>query len=323
MAGTKGNAVIHTTTVTPARIRLFQPTQRPRRTTRDGEWIETAWGRCRVDGRLGQRHADLLEAIQWCAERKKPEADGALKLSVDPARIRRALGAHYSLEHVWVLLRELCGAVVEIEAPHLAAAEKIMGPVLAVAKYSRTEKRMDPLVGLPGRRNPTAAEERRMLSVTLGEAWTTLTRLDRPLYRDPTPLARLRHGMSQAVARHILTHRGEPQGGWTVDGLITAVAGPLTGQARRDARRRLREDAQGLARIGISVDGGRVGRLRCVDEAIEAGREAAEERGVPARDRGVPARDRGVPARDRGAAARDRGAAARSAWVSLGFSRTL
>ena len=258
MTGIKGNAVMQTTTVTPARIRLFQPTKRPRCTDKDGEWIVTAWGRCRVGGRLGQRHADLLEAIMYCAERRREEVDRTIKLLVDPARLRKLLGEHYSLEQVWVLLGELCGAVIEVESPHLSTTERIMGPVLAVAKYSRTETRVDPFAGRVGRKNPPRSGDRRMLTVRLGEAWTTLIRLDLPLRYDPAPIARLKHGVSQAVARHILTHRGAPNGGWTVDRLVAAVAGEVHGQALRDARRWLRADALGLAEIGIVVAGDRV-----------------------------------------------------------------
>ena len=76
---------------------------------------------------------------------------------------------------------------------------------------------------------------------------------------------RLRHGISQAIVRHVLTHRGEPQGGWVIDRLIGAVAGPLDSQARRDARRRLREDAPGLVDAGVTVRGDRVHRLHPPD----------------------------------------------------------
>ena len=194
----------------------------------------------------------------YCAERRREEADRTIKLLVDPARLRKLLGEHYSLEQVWVLLGELCGAVIEIESPHLSTTERIMGPVLAVAKYSRTETRADPFAGRVRRKNPPRSADRRMLTVRLGEAWTTLIRLDLPLHYNPSRIARLQYGVSQAVARHILTHRGVPNGGWTVDRLIATVAGDIHGQALRDARRWLHKDALGLAEIGIVVAGDRV-----------------------------------------------------------------
>lgn len=57
--GSRG--ILPTSTVSPARLRMCQPTQRP--TYRAGEWIVTPWGRCRVTGRFGQRHQDLLDAF--------------------------------------------------------------------------------------------------------------------------------------------------------------------------------------------------------------------------------------------------------------------
>jgi len=87
-------------------LRLFQPTQRPRATA--GEWIQTSWGRCRVLGRLGQRHADLLEAMLFVAERSRETDDGAIELLVDPARVRRTLSDHrHSLGRIREWLREL------------------------------------------------------------------------------------------------------------------------------------------------------------------------------------------------------------------------
>ena len=245
-----GSNHLPTTTVTPARVGLFQPTQRPKR--RAGEWIETSWGRCKVDGRLGQRHADLLEAILFCAERARPEDAGTLKLLVDPARVRQVMSDdRYSLQQIWLLLRELRECTIDVETPTM----HIMGGVIESAEHTEEMTRRDPLTG----------GERRLWTIRLGKAWVELMRLDLPLHYDPSPIARLRHGISQAIVRHVLTHRREPQGGWVIDRLIGAVAGELGGQARKDARRRLREDAPGLVEAGVTVSGNRVHRLRPTD----------------------------------------------------------
>lgn len=244
-----GNKVIQTASVTPARVRVFQPTQRPTLST--GEWIDTSWGRCRVCGRLGQRHADILEAVLFCAERRKDEDAGTIKLLVDPARVRKVMSeSRFSLEQCWKLLRELRACTIEIDTPKM----RLMGGIIESAEYTKTETRHDPLTGLP----------RRLWTVRLGKAWTELSRLDLPLDYDPAPIARLPHGISQAVARHVLTHRKQPNGGWTLDGLIDAVAGVLGDQALKDARRRVRADASALRKIGIDVylEGARV--RRCV-----------------------------------------------------------
>lgn len=231
-----------TTTVTPARVRLWEPTQRP--TRRTGAWIETAWGRCRVTGRLGQRHADLLESMLARAEAWR-ERDGRIELLVDPARVRRALSdKQHSGESVRGWLDDLMAALVEIETPDW----RIIGHIIDTVRMSR-RTRPDPL--RPGQR-------RHLWVVTLGDAMCELLRRDAWLRYDPVPIARLRHGISQAIARHILSHSRTPASGWDLDGLIHAVAGELSSQGRRDARRRLREDAEGLAALGIELRDGRV-----------------------------------------------------------------
>ncbi len=241
-----GNEVIQTTSVTPARVRLFQPSQRP--TRRDGEWIATSWGRCRVHGRLGQRHADLVEALLYSAERRRDEDAGTIKLLIDPARVRKVMSAErYSVQQIWKLLRELRECTVEIDT----AKTRVMGGVVESAEYTKKETRADPLSG----------EQRRLWTIRLGKAWAELMRLDLPLHYDPAPIARLDHGISQAVARHILTHKAEPRGGWTLDGLIDVVAGKISSADRRNARRRLRADAAGLEAAGIEIDGDRAHRL--------------------------------------------------------------
>ncbi len=92
----------------------------------------------------------------------------------------------------------------------------------------------------------------------LGVALVMLLEHDLSLYYDPAPIARLQHGISQAVARHVLSHKIEPTGGWYLDTVIVAVAGIVPSKAMRDARFRLREDADELKALGLILDGDRV-----------------------------------------------------------------
>lgn len=97
---------ICTATVTPNRVQLYQPTQRP--VAKKAVWTETAWGRCKVTGRIGQRHADLMDALLFCAEKRKDEESGQIKLLVDPAKVRQTLSDdNYSFQQIWVLIEEL------------------------------------------------------------------------------------------------------------------------------------------------------------------------------------------------------------------------
>lgn len=246
-----GNHVTPTATATPARVQLFQPSQRP--VARHGEWQETSFGRCRVTGRLGQRHADLLEATLFCAEKRRETDDGGIELLVDPATLRKTLSdGQYSHEQIKRLFAELRAVTVEIETDALTrAGARIIGGLVDHVVPALL-KRADPLTG----------GERSLWRVRLGVALALLLKHDViTLYYDPAPIARLRHGISQAVARHVLTHSQQPRGGWELDTLIRAVAGELPSQQLRKARLRLKEDAALLRKAGILVEGDRAQKI--------------------------------------------------------------
>jgi hypothetical protein len=187
----------------------------------------------------------VYEAIRHTAIDSRAR-DGQTDLLVDPARVRRALGQHYSYSTLWRLLDEIMQATVDIDAPGVRGIGHLIDSVVDAKKRVR-----DPLTG----------GERTLWVVRLGLAALALDQHDLPLHYDPAPVARLQHGISQAVARHVLTHKTEPRGGWTLDGIIVAVAGEIKGQAMADARHRVRADAAGLAEIGIAIDGDRVRRI--------------------------------------------------------------
>ncbi|GAA5235125.1 ABC transporter ATPase [Verticiella sediminum] len=239
-----GNAVTPTSTSAQARVMLYQPSQRPR--LREAIWVDTSFGRCRVTGRLGQRHADIVEAVLYCAERRRDISDGGVELLVDPARVRKTLSdSRYSFTQIEKLLVELRTATISIETPQFDFP--IIGGLIDHVIPSPMT-RPDPLTG----------GERSLWRVRLGVALVMLLEHDLSLYYDPAPVARLQHGISQAVARHVLSHKVEPTGGWYLDTIIVAVTGEASSQTMRDARRRLKEDAEKLRQIGLAIDGDRI-----------------------------------------------------------------
>ncbi len=276
------HGLIPTTTCAQARVRLYQATQRP--TRREGEWQVTAWGRCRVSGRLGQRHADVVEAIMHHAERVQQMSDGAVYILVDPARVRRTISdAGYSGERLDALLTEILGAVIEIETEVARAMGHIIDEVVEASSAKR-----NPLS------SSGAGTERSMMRVRIGAVMASLLKNDLHLRYNPAPIARLEHGVSQALARHVLTHTGEPRGGWRLDGLLDAVGVSADSQSMRNARRRLRQDGAGLEALGIAIEGDRVRRARVShrpDGLLE------QVPGVSHRPEGVPQRPEGVSQR--------------------------
>jgi hypothetical protein len=243
MTKTGRQSVVPTSTATQARVALFQPSQRPIQKT--GEWIDTAWGRCMVSGRLGQRHADIIESLFFVAEKKRVLTDGGVEILVDPAKVRTTLSdSGYSHARLWSHLREIMAAVIEIQTNDF----RVMGHIIDSVLESPAT-RPDPLTG----------GKRHMWRVRIGSAFVGLIGADLHIYRDPAPIARLQHGITQAVARHILTHTKEPRGGWHIDNIIEVVSGgEITNQSMRDGRRRIRAESAKLLDLGISIDGDRI-----------------------------------------------------------------
>lgn len=241
---TTGNKVTPTSTVLQSRIIIYQPSQRP--IELKGEWMKTAFGRCRVIGRLGQRHADIVESMLYVAERKREVSDGGIELLVDPARLRRTLSdCQYSLGRIQKLIGDLRAAIVEIITPDLeGTGNSIIGGII---DHVIPSGMMRP--------NPLTGRNRKLWRVRLGVALAMLLKRDLRLYYSPEPIARLQHGISQAVARHILTHKHVPVNGWHMDTLIQAVTGKeLSNQTKRDGRRRMKQDAKQLGELGIEID---------------------------------------------------------------------
>ncbi len=250
--GERRRVRVPASTRTQSRVILYQPSQRPER--RAGDWQVTSYGRVRVTGRLGQRHADVVEAICATALAGREIEDGGIELLVDPHRVRRVLSGgrgQYSNEGLHVLLADLRAAVIEIETPKLAEKnQRIIGGLLDHWVPAAREV-TDPLTG----------GVRQLWRVRLGVALAALIRADAAIWRDPAPIAALRSGVSQAVARHVLTHSAARRGRLHLNGLLDAV-GVAGGQARKQARRAVRDDARGLAVLGIVVEGDRVWRAR-------------------------------------------------------------
>ena len=221
-----GNQRLPTATAYPARLRMCQPTQRP--TYRTGEWIVTSWGRCRVTGRLGQRHQDVLEAFMWHAEDTREIEDGGVELLVDPAKVRRTLSdSGYSLGRLRSFIDDLMSVSIELKAVN---GLWVLGGLLDHVTESNATKP-----------DPLTRGTRHLWRVRLGMAFVQLLKKDVHLYHDPTPIARLQTGAAQALARHVLSHSSQPNGGWRLDGLIEAVCGEMTSTSLRHRRRELRK----------------------------------------------------------------------------------
>lgn len=236
-----------TTTAHQARLQLYQPTRRPKWQERV---IETPWGRATVRGKIGQVHADIIEAICRHAEDHRIiAATGHMQILVDPYKVRVTVGGGkaYSNDTLWRMLTELRETSITLEVPsqHL----KILGGILDRVEESSAQ-----------RMNRVTGKMRQLWRVTLDPAFAALLREDLQLHYDPAPLAKIETGVAQAIARHILTHRDQPVGGWLIDSLIKAVGADGDSVSMRHRRREIHASTESLRTVGIVVDGNRIFR---------------------------------------------------------------
>lgn len=230
-----------------SRLRLFQATRRPKSIE---EIIETSWGKMRIKGRLGQQHADILEAILSTHEKHAKMQDGRIKILIDPYQIMKV-----SNQTSWSTFKknldDLMQALIEIKEPdNLRCLGHLIDHIdIAVKKDGTAITKNNPLGGV-----------REMWKVEIGKAGTMLIENDLRLFYKTELIAGLRHGISQAIARHVLTHKTQPTGGWLLDTLITQACGDLTESQIWNRRRELRSDATELKNLGVclSDDGERI-----------------------------------------------------------------
>ncbi len=211
----------------------------PRPAGRRRGWLAT------VFAGVGQRHADLIEGLLHTTRRARRTPDCALYLLVDPWQVRRALNQRiYSQQQMWLLLKGLVGAVVEIE--HRGG--RILGHLIDEVVAAN-----EPVANLLG-------GDRKLWRVKIGAAGVQLLQIDIPLFCDPASIARLQYGISKAVAQHALTHQSSLRVGWILHRLIEAVCGEITPQRRWRQRLEIAADGDQLGTCGIVVMDGRITR---------------------------------------------------------------
>lgn len=232
-------AKLPTTTIHQARLQVYQPTRRPTYLVRT---VETAWGKATITGKIGQGHADIVEALFYHAIDTKPMENGAILLLIDPQHLRKSIGGgkRYSGDATWTMLQSLRDVRIDIDAP-LRGLRAIGGVIDLVEESKATVTAKN-------------GKTRQLWRVTVNAAFAYLMKEDLPISYDPESLAKLSHGVSQAIARLVLTHKNQPNQGWRLDELISAVGA----DSIRDRRREVHADCEKLAEIGIIINGDRV-----------------------------------------------------------------
>lgn len=237
-----------TTTVHQSRLQIFQPTRRP---TTQLIIIETSWGTAKVYGKIGQGHADVLEAIFAEAADHQVLDDGRVQLLVDPYKVRKSAGGDkLSGAQLDKIIKELMAVVIEMRVT--ASNLRCLGHIIDTVVESKVKAPTRP---------GAIAQDRMMWRVDVPANFVKLIQGDLQLHYDPAPIAKLTTGIAQAIARFVATHKNQPEGGWKVDGLIEAVGAGKTPKQMRDRRADLKDDQAGLKTLGLLVDGGRIKRI--------------------------------------------------------------
>ena len=176
-------------TVHQSRLQMYQPTKKPKAIQKV---IETSWGTAVIDGRIGQVHAGLMEAIFKHALDKRKETNGSVTVLVDPYQVRTTTygGAQGSHEQIWVMLKDLMACVIEFNIS--GKSIKALGHIIEQV----TESSMI-------RENPMkkVSETRKMWRITIAAGYMDWVGRDLALFYDPEPIARLETGIAQAVGR--------------------------------------------------------------------------------------------------------------------------
>lgn len=277
-------ADLPTAFVHEARLRIFQPTRRPRSEVQVVE-IESGPNRRvtieyralqRPDGAfevraLGQAHADVLDAIRETALDKKVDGAGRLMLLCDPAKVRKAAGVTASLTTVRERIEDIMGAVIEIREPrHL----RDRGPLIGRFTDATVDGAAMTLpCNLSHTQRHASRAQRRLWLITIGDVGMRLVVNDIAARYSVVDVAALPSGISQAVARWMLGQSAsrQPNGGWKLDTVIEAVGGGDAGEgAMRHRRCELRAARGDLSAMGIVIDGDQRGERIFLARAANA-----------------------------------------------------
>lgn len=239
-----------------SRLQIFEASTKP--TYRRRSFCKSSWGSAYVTGRLGQKHAALLEALILLGHKTGCWPEGIAFL-VDPYRLRRLLssrGDSYSYEGLRTLLADLMAATIEFE--------QLDGQWVMLHLLKQVEGSEPRAVG---ERGMALLSTKRPWRICLGEAAHVLLGVPPVFWRDEAQvraLVALKSGISQAIARHVLTHSVErqPDEGWFLDHLIEAVAPGTRGVRLCHRRTACVGEAEGLFQLGIVVGPDKTGIQR-------------------------------------------------------------
>ena len=236
------------TTITLNRLPIFQPTLRAE--YREASF-ESPHGRITVRGRLGQNHKTLLEAVLYLRKLYDlDEENMRLRVLYDEYEVKKHLtkgATTYSYEGYKQMLEDMKQAYVILEARE--QMQIIEGNLIKGIKpsnnYSKKSK---------GNLPPVKGKNIPYVILEFGEVVSYLFSKELKFTYDPRPIANLRSGISQAVARYLQTHRSHPPAGYHLRQLIEILEGKMENKRWWTVKEYLKEDAKYLRQLNIDID---------------------------------------------------------------------
>jgi len=239
---------IGVTTESLNRLPVFEPTLKPQFKERN---FVNAYGKVFVIGRLGQDHKNLLETILYKRKvyksYKDEEGNRCFEVLYDEYEVRKYLGKEsvYCKTGYQSLIEDMKQAYIKIETKELITEGNLIADKTLSGIYSKQTK--SNLPSLKGKRIPYVV-------LKLGSVANRLISEELHFTYDPKPIMILKSGISQAIVRYLKTQKKHPRSGYHLKELVENIEDDVKGQKWKNVRRFLKKDAEGLGRLGITID---------------------------------------------------------------------
>ena len=249
------------------------PVARPARKSRGTATIsvETRWGRAIVTGGLDQRHLDLLDAIFLHNRGHRLTSEGDLLVRVDTGDLLTRLGrSRWNIRLLNWCIDDLSETRIDLWDMHeqqLTSTHVFLRynmPTDEVGRPARLGSRQSPPPPPTskaqedwGTRNGRTVREKLKagtIEIMVSREWLRI-RKEFPTWY-PSQVWHLQYGVSQAVARFMLSH--DPGADYLLQTALTYLGVPTKHQAR--ATEQVQADAEAMAEIGVTLAGGHVYR---------------------------------------------------------------
>lgn len=233
------------------RIGIFDNGDNPKNKVRE---ISTSWGYATVDGRLGQRHQEVLDALIACAVLSKPLDEDNPKtcdyrLFIDSVGLRSMLGWDMTRYELIVnCIKDLMKSIVTVE-PKNSRIVSMSGIIKSAKSTGKVRAKQNGSYNQAPSAEPTGKLIGGQLwAIDISIEWLTLIE-DQPSYY-PLAVLRLKHGESKKLAKFIHSHVS-PQ--YFLSKALREWM-QIDRRHRPRAKNKMLREADDLEKVGVVID---------------------------------------------------------------------